>query len=188
MATKTTVSPTQINGIEMGVLKSTLDAVKNDPGLGACKFRATNKWTGSTQNCTTVTGFFGAKQEHDHKKKFELYSDEPPILAGKDGAPNPVEHLLNALAGCVTTSMVAHAAVRNIEIQELESELEGDIDLRGFFGMDPNVPKGFTNIRVTFKIKTPEKDLNKIEALAAFSPVFNTLTKGVPVDIKVARK
>ena len=78
-------------------------------------------------------------------------ADEPPILAGKDEAANPVEHLLHALASCVTTSIVAHAAVRGIEIEEIEAELEGDIDLNGFLGLDPDVPKGYSAIRVTYR-------------------------------------
>src|SRR2546427_13301566 len=105
----------QVNGINLDVLLGTVNAVKNDPELGRCKFRATNKWVGAAHNCTTVKGFHAAKQDIDHKQQFELHCGEPAILAGEDDGANPVEHLLNALAGCVTTSMVAHAAVRGIE-------------------------------------------------------------------------
>jgi len=99
-----------------------------------------------------------------------------------------VEHLLNALAACVTTSMVAHAAVRGIHIDELESELEGDIDLRGFLGLSSNVPKGFTEIRVKFKVKADMDNLEHLKRLAAYSPVFNTITQGANVDIQMASK
>jgi len=88
----------------------------------------------------------------------------------------------------VTTSMVAHAAVRGIYIEELESELEGDIDLRGFLGLDADVPKGYTNIRVTYKVKTDVDNLSKLKKLAEFSPVYNTLTHGTKVDIQVEPK
>src|SRR5688572_16788762 len=148
-ATKSNV----VNGIKVDVLMGTVNAVKNDPELGRCTFRATNKWMGAAHNCTTVKAFHAAKQEIDHAQTFELHCGEPAILAGADEGANPVEHLLNALAGCVTTTMVAHAAVRGIAVQELESELEGDIDLRGFFGL-ADVPKGYTAIRVKFKVKT----------------------------------
>ena len=123
-----------------------------------------------------------------HNQQFELHADEPPILAGEDQGANPVEHLLNALASCVTTSIVAHAAVRGIHIEELESELEGDIDLRGFLGLDPNVPKGYTNIRVKFKVKTDAENLERLKRLAEFSPVYNTITHGAKVDIDVQLK
>jgi uncharacterized OsmC-like protein len=189
MATTTTASESQqVNGIELNVLQETVNAVKNDPELGRCQFRAKNKWIGGNHNCTTITGFYAAKQERDHKQTFELHADEPPMLAGQDEAANPVEHLLNALAGCVTTSLVAHAAVRGIEIQELESELEGDIDLRGFLGLDDNVPKGFTDIRLKFKVKTDEQNMERLKSLASFSPVYNTLTNGANVDIQIEPK
>jgi uncharacterized OsmC-like protein len=177
-----------VNGIHLETLQGTVNAIDQDPDLGACKFRASNKWLGGNHNCTTVTGFYGAKQEIAHKQAFELHADEPPILAGNDEGANPVEHLLNALAACVTTSMVAHAAVRGINIEELESELEGDIDLRGFLGLDNDVPKGFTEIRIKFKVKADVDNLDRLKRLTAYSPVFNTITQGAKVDIQLEAK
>ncbi len=165
----------RVNGINLNVLKETESAIQNDPELGSCKFRARNKWIDGGHNRTTITGFYGAKQEIAHEQEFELRADEPPVLAGEDQAANPVEHLLHALAGCMATSMVAHAAVRGIHIEELEPELEGDIDLRGFLGLDPDVPKGYTNIHVKFKVKTNSDNLKRLRSLAEFAPVYNTL-------------
>jgi uncharacterized OsmC-like protein len=174
-----------VNGIDLDTLTGTVQAIDQEPELGACKFRARNTWLGGNHNCTTVSGFYGAKQEIAHKQVFELHADEPPILAGQDDGANPVEHLLNALAACVTTSMVAHAAVRGIHIEALESELEGDIDLRGFLGLDEDVPKGFTEIRVKFRVKSDVRNMERLKRLTAFSPVFNTITQGAKVDIQV---
>lgn len=175
-----------VNGIDMETLTGTVREIDQEPELGACKFRARNTWLGGNHNCTTVSGFYGAKQEIAHKQVFELHADEPPILAGNDDGANPVEHLLNALAACVTTSMVAHAAVRGIHIEALESELEGDIDLRGFLGLDEDVPKGFTDIRVKFRVKSDVSNMDRLKRLTAFSPVFNTITRGANVDIQVS--
>ena len=180
--------PNHINGINLTVLNETVALVQKDPGLGKCKFRARNKWIDADHNSTTVSGFYAAKQELTHKKVFELHSDEPPMLAGEDQAANPVEHLLHALASCLTTGIVAHAAVKGIPIEELESELEGDIDLNGFLGLNPEVPKGFTNIRVKFRIKTDPKNLKMLKRLCEFSPVYHTITEGTKVDIEVASK
>ncbi len=177
-----------VNGIDLDVLQETVNAIKKDPGLGACRFRASNRWLRANQNRTRVEGFYGAKQEISHEQPFELEADEPPILAGQDAAPNPVEHLLNALAACVTTSLVAHAAVRGIELRAVESEIEGDIDLRGFLGLAPDVPKGYTDLRVNFKVETDEQDMNRLKELAQFSPVFNTITHGANVDIRIEPK
>lgn len=182
---QTTTKSRAVNGVNLETLMATVKAIKGDPELGACHFRASNKWLGGNHNRTTVTGFYGAKQEIAHKQKFEMDADEPPILAGEDQAANPVEHLLHALASCVTTSLVAHAAVRGIHLEEVESELEGDIDLRGFLGLAEDVPRGYTDIRVKFKVKADPKDLKKLDELARYSPVFNTLMQSVPVSITV---
>ena len=115
-------------------------------------------------------------------------ADEPAILAGSDNGANQVEHLLHALASCITTSMVAHAAVRGIDIREMESELEGDIDLNGFLGLNSETPKGFTRIRANFRVKAAAEDIETIESLASFSPVMNTLISGVPVEVSVSPK
>lgn len=177
-----------INGIHMATLQETVHAIEQEPDLGQCKFRARNTWLGGNHNRTTITGFYGAGQEIAHQQQFELHADEPPILAGGDKGANPVEHLLNALAACVTTSIVAHAAVRGIHIEELESELEGDIDLRGFLGLSNDIPKGFTDIRVTFKVKADVDNMERLKRLAAYSPVFNTITQGANVAIHVEAK
>jgi len=177
-----------VNGVDLETLMGTVEAIKADPELGACRFRASNRWLGGNRNRSTVTGFYGAKQEIAHKQRFEMDADEPPILAGDDEGANPVEHLLHALASCVTTSMVAHAAVRGIRVEEVESTLEGDIDLRGFLGLADEVPRGYTDIRVRFRVKADPKDVERLAELAAFSPVFNTLTHGARVDIRVEPK
>jgi uncharacterized OsmC-like protein len=177
-----------VNGIDVSALGATVQAIDQQPELGACRFRASNTWLGGNQNCTKITGFYGARQEILHRQVFELQADEPPILAGHDQGANPVEHLLNALAACLTTSIVAHAAVRGIHIDALESELEGDIDLRGFLGLADDVPKGFTAIRVNFKVVTDIRNLERLRRLALFSPVFNTLTQGTHVTVCVDAK
>lgn len=175
------------NGIDMKTLQKTIQAIKQNGELGKAKFRAHNKWIDANHNCTKVKGYYCAKQEQEHKQSFELHADEPPMLAGQDQAANPVEHLLHALASCMTTSLVAHAAVHGIPIEELDSQIEGDIDLRGFLGL-AEVPKGFTNIRVKFNVKTDEKNMERLKRLAEYSPVFNTITQGARIDVQVEPK
>ena len=177
-----------INGVNLDILQATIGNIQDDPELAKCRFHIKNKWIKGTQNRSIVSSFYGAKQEIEHEPPFELKSDEPKILAGKDEAPNPVENLLNALAGCVTTGMVAHAAVRGIDIHEVESELEGDIDVQGFLGISPDVPRELTEIRMKVKVKANPRDIEKLQELAEFSPIYNTLLKGVKVDLKVEPK
>ena len=183
--TEKVVAVNHVNGVDLDILKGTIQAVADDAALGKCLFRASNTWMGGAHNRTTVTGFYAARQEIPHKQEFTLDADEPAMLAGGDEGANPVEHLLNALAACLTTSMVAHAAVRGIHIESLQSELEGDLDLRGFFGLSNEVPKGYTDIRVRFKVRAAPEDMQLLEQLTAYSPVFNTITHGANVSVQV---
>jgi uncharacterized OsmC-like protein len=176
-----------VNGVDLDILMGTVQAITDQPELGKCHFRASNTWLGGSQNATSIGNFYGAGQENAHKQDFVFHADEPPVLAGSDEAANPVEYLLHALASCITTSLVAHAAVRGIHIEELESSLEGDIDLNGFLGIDPEAPKGYTDIRVTFRVKG-DTDPETLRELAEFSPVYNTITRGANVDIRVENK
>jgi uncharacterized OsmC-like protein len=181
---------TVINGVMVDDLFTTIDAIKATPAVAKFNFRIRNQWGTGSQNRSTVDRFYGATQELSHPKPFVLEADEPAVLLGKDMAANPVEYLLHALASCLTTSMVYHAASRGIHIAEVESSLEGDIDLHGFLELDKKVRKGFQGIRVNFKIKAdvPDEQLQEIAKLgSSHSPVFDSLTNGVPVSVTAQR-
>lgn len=183
-------APKLINGVAVDQLFSTVDAVKATPSIAKFKFQIENRWNTGSQNCSTVAGFSGAHQELGHPQPFSLQADEPAILLGKDAAANPVEYLLHALASCVTTSMVYHAAARGIRIEQIESSFEGELDLRGFLNLDPSVRKGYQGIRARFKITAdvPDDQLQEIIRLGtSHSPVFDSLTKGVAVAVTAER-
>lgn len=175
------------NGVNVTDLTTTINAIKASPAIANFKFRIDNQWQTGAQNQSAVGAFYGAGQEQPRPEPFVLGADEHPILLGKDGAPNPVEYLLHALAACVTTSMVYHAAARGIQIDEIESSLEGDIDLHGFLGLDQTVRQGYQGIRMNFQVKAdvPDERLQEIVALGtAHSPVFDTLAHGVPISVR----
>jgi uncharacterized OsmC-like protein len=112
--------------------------------------------------------------------------DEPPILLGNNEGRNPVEYLLVAVSGCLTTSLVAHASAKGIAINSVQSRYEGDIDLRGFLGITEDVPVGYQGIRVFFKIDADVSGHEKEEMIRMaqkYSPVFNTITKSTPVSV-----
>jgi len=183
-------APKTINGVAVDQLFSTVDAVKATPSIAKFKFQIDNRWSTGSQNCSTVAGFSGAHQELAHPKVFSLQADEPAILLGQDAAANPVEYLLHALASCLTTSMVYHASARGIRIEQIESSFEGDLDLRGFLNLDPSIRKGYQGIRARFKIKAdaPDDQIQEIVGLGTgHSPVFDSLTHGVPVAVTVER-
>ncbi len=179
-----------VNGVAVDDLLTTVNAIKATPAIAKFKFRIHNQWEGAAQNNSTVDTFYGAGQERSRTKPFVLEADEPAVLLGKDTAANRVEHLLHALAACLTTSMVDHAAARGIHIEEVESFLEGDIDLHGFLALDRNVRNGYQGIRTNFKIKAdvPDEQLQEIGQLGpGRSPVFDSLTNGVPVSVTAER-
>src|SRR5579862_2726790 len=174
------------NGVAVEQLLSTVEAVKATPSIAKFTFRIRNQWETGSRNCSIVTSFTGANQQLSHPRPFTLQADEPAILLGKDLAANPVEHLLHALASCVTTSMVYHAAARGIQIEQVESFFEGDLDLHGFLDLSPDVRKGYQQIRVRFKVRAdaPDGKLQEIVELGTrHSPVFDSLTNGVPVFV-----
>jgi uncharacterized OsmC-like protein len=179
-----TLTEERVNGVEVAVLGRTVGAIRQDAELGKSVFRVHNRWLDGNHNCSAVTGFYGARQEQSHQQRFELHADEPAILAGRDEGANPVEHLLHSLASCLTTAIIAHAAVRGIHIQKLESDVDGDLDLRGFLGLSDNVPRGYTKIRARFKVKADGVDREQLRRLAEYSPVYSTLRKSVDIDLQ----
>jgi uncharacterized OsmC-like protein len=178
------VSPVIRNGVDVDALFATIAAVKEDPEIAAFHFRATNRWLGADRNLTTVAGFYGAKQEQPHAQPFDMECGEPPVLLGQDRGANPVEFLLNALIGCLTTTLVYHAAARGIEIGSIESSLEGDLDLRGFLGISPEVRKGYSEIRVRMRVKSSASP-SLLRELAQYSPVFDVCSRALPVKVEV---
>jgi len=180
--------PLSLNGVDVDQLFGNIDAIKNSPVLGKFKFRAKNKWINGGHNQTTIKNFHGIQQEHDHANPFELDADEPPLLLGKDIGPNPVEYALTALAACVTTALVYHAAAKGIKLHAVESRLEGDIDLRGFLGISNDVRRGYENIRIYYKIDAdvPDEQLEELIQMGTkYSPVFDTITNPVTVTAQL---
>jgi uncharacterized OsmC-like protein len=179
-----------VNGVDTDELNETIEAIKKSPSLADFRFRIVNKWQGGGLNHTTVKASYGAGMDFpDRDGKFSMQADEPPVLLGKDKAANPVEHLLHALAACVTTSMVYHAAARGIDLDAVESILEGELDLHGFLGMDPEVRKGFRNITVNVRIAGDLSDALKREVVrlgTSYSPVYDMVTNTVPVTVRLS--
>ena len=178
------------NGVDVTELFNTIDSVKKSPVIAKFKFRADNQWIEGGYNETTIKDFYGIQKEHRHEATFKLGADEPPLLLGTGKGPNPVEYLLTALAACVTTSLVYHAAAKGIKLNSVESRLEGDIDLQGFLGLSEEIRKGFQEIRMNFKIDAdvpPEQLEDLVQIGPNYSPVFDSVTKGVPVKVQLEK-
>jgi hypothetical protein len=88
----------------------------------------------------------------------------------------------------MTTTMVYHAAVRGIKLEKVESELEGDLDLRGFMAISDEVRPGYREIRVNFKVETDPENVATLKELIRLSPVYDVVSKGTKVIVQVAKK
>jgi len=175
----------QVNGVDVGALFDTITAVKQDPGLAEFQFRACNRWIDGGLNRSSIQSFHGCREEDSTRTQpFVLDADEPPVLLGQDRGANPVEYVLHALAACLTTTMVYHAAARGIEIRGVESKLEGDLDLRGFLGLDPSVRKGYRSVRVEMTVDSDASPA-VLRELTQFSPVFDIVSHSLPVEVVV---
>lgn len=174
------------NGVNVTQLGQTIREIRQQPEIAGFKFRAHNEWEDGGKNQATIDRFYGACQELEHREPFVMDLDEPPVLLGEDRGANPVEFVLAGLSGCMTTSLAYHAASRGLEIEEISSEFEGDIDLRGMLDLDPQVRCGYQEIRVKFKVKG-DPDKETIEELLRKSPVLDTLANPVRIKIEVEK-
>jgi uncharacterized OsmC-like protein len=180
------------NGLNLEQMTQTVEALRRNPALAHFEFRARNTWISGGENRSAIRDFYGAGQEDTSRQQtFEFTNGEPPVLLGNNEGANPVEFLLHALAGCVTTTTVLHAAARGIRIRSLSTELEGVIDLQGLLALDPEVPAGYRNIRIRMHIEADCSDA-ELDQLLAFaqkhSPVCNTVCRPVPVTVERVRE
>ena len=178
--------PTEMNGLNVQAAYDTIGAIKADPSLARFQFRARNQWIDGGENRSTIRDFYGAGREDDSRTTaFEFVNGEPPVLLGHNEGANPVEFLLHALAGCVTTTFVLHAMARGIAIGSLSTEIEGNLDVRGLLAL-ADVPPGYESIRVAINVEADCSD-EELDALIAFaqahSPLCNTICRPVPVVV-----
>jgi uncharacterized OsmC-like protein len=180
--------PTHMNGLSLQGIVDTVAAIKTDGSLARFQFRAKNQWIDGGANRSTIRDFYGAgREDNSRSMPFEFTNGEPPVLLGDNEGANPVEFLLHALAGCVTTTFVLHATARGIRITELSTELEGDLDLRGLLGLDEAVSPGYEQIRIRMNVKADCTDEELADLLAyskKHSPVCNTVCRPVPVTVE----
>jgi len=158
-----TEQPGLRNGVDTTALFATLDAVKSDPEIAQFQFRAENTWINGTHNRTVIHRFFGAKQELEHRQPTVLEADHPNVLVGADNAPTPVEYLMHAIAACLTAGIANIAAARRVNLTEVSSTVEGDINVMGLLGLDTSVRNGYAGLRLTFTMRggSPHPDIEK---------------------------
>jgi uncharacterized OsmC-like protein len=178
-----------LNEVDVGRLSETIEQVRSDPGLGRFRFRAKTSWEGGARARTEFQEFYGAGREDDSRSQpLELAADEPPVLLGDNTAPNAVEAVLHALTSCLAVGFTYNAAAEGIEIRSLDFEIEGDIDLHTFLGLNGDQRAGYEKIRVRYDVDA-DASREKIEELCSYvqrtSPVLDVLRNPVPVDVSL---
>lgn len=177
------------NGVDINRLQGTIKAIEETPSIADFKFSASNRWIDGAYNVSSIKGFFGACQEDTSREEsFSLTADEPEILLGTNNGPNPTETLLHALASCITTTLVYHAAAKGISLKSVSSTYEGDLDLHGFLALDLDVDPGFKVIRIKFEIEGEEElsmrqKQRLLDVGRQFSPVHSMISKAVPLEV-----
>lgn len=160
-----------VNGIDTAALRATIAAVSADAALAVAGFGVTTRWTGGTRSDTRVAGWkLGGRRL---AKDFSIRSDEPVELLGGNSAPNPQELLMAALNACMLVGYVTGAAMEGITLESLSIETTGELDLRGFLGLDPSVKPGYDSLHYTVRVRgdgTPEQFRKIHETVMAQSP------------------
>ena len=176
-------TPNVVNGINVDDVFALIDGVKRDAAKAKTSWRVTTAWQGQTRSRAEVESYeVGGEQV---SRRFSIDIDEPRELGGSNNFANPQEHLIAALNACMTVGYVAQCAVRGITLESLSIETDGDIDLRGFLGIDPAVPPGYETLSYTVRIKgrgTEEQFAEVHEAVMATSPNFYNLSRAVALE------
>jgi len=178
-----TTNPHVVNGINVDALTALLTRVKQDASQGQTAWRVTTTWQGQTRSRADVSGFAIGGEEVPRRFSFDIV--EPYELGGSNTFANPQEYLLAALNACMTVGYVAQCAIRGITLTQLKIETTGEIDLRGFLGIDPTVPPGYKSLRYTVRLSgdgTPEQFAEIHAAVMATSPNFYNIANAVALQ------
>ena len=172
------VTPTtQLNDVRIEQVAGLANHIQAEPAAGATTWSASVAWQGAFRSESTIRGFA------------PIPSDEPGALGGDDTAPNPVEQLLAAFGNCLAVGYAANATAAGIELRDVRVDLEGDLDLHTFLGLDPYGNAGYESIRVRVHIDSDatRDQLDDLHTrVVTTSPVGHTLLREVPVDVALA--
>ena len=173
----------KLNGIDTDALKQVMGEVSKEPAKGSVKFRVLTSWKGQTKSETLVEGYQLAGQ--DIKRSFKFSIDEPVELLGENTAPNPQEVLMAALNACVMNTYVIAAAMKGVKLEKVEIETEGELDLRGFLGIDKTIKPGYEELNYTVRIKgdaTQEKFDEIHQLVKTTSPNYWNIANAIKLN------
>ena len=168
-------------GFDQAKLLGLINHIKEKPAAGKTVWKAQTQWLG---------GFRSQAKIGDHI----VSMDEPQAFGGTGTAPNMVEMVLGSYGCCLSTGYVAQAALRGIELEDVQIEVEGDLDLRSFLGLaDPDQSwPGYTSVRAKVTLKAPKATPEQLQALhdavVKTSPVGSILCRPINVTTDLANE
>ena len=184
--TDTTTAPAERNGVPTEKMFGTIARMKENGDLAAFRFSAKNEWVEGTASRSSIYEWYGAGADQVHVEEFSFTADHPTL--GHGHGPTPQEFVLHALAACITAGVATGAAARKIELHKVSSKVSADIDVRGVLGIDPDIRKGFSDVRVEFDIEA-DAEPDVLDALVAsatkYSAVYDMLAN--PTSVTVTR-
>jgi uncharacterized OsmC-like protein len=177
------------NGVNVGALLGARDALSAAPEAAEFTWRASCTWRKGTHSHSTVTGFSGLGADHEHRNTYEYDIDHPEVFASEDNGATPVEIVLVGLVGCLTAGVAAVAQYRDIQLRSVTATIEGQMNVLGILGGDPDVRNGFESVTVRFAIDA-DVSRDELEALIAQSQkrsaVFDIVTNPTNVLVELA--
>ena len=178
-----TVKNASVNGLDLTALGEVVDAIEKDSSQGKVAFNVTTRWTGQTRSESVVDGFTlaGERIARSHK----IVADEPCELLGADSAPNPQELLMAAFNACIMVGYVAGSSLKGINLESVEIETKGELDLRGFLGLSDDVPPGYEAIDYEVRIKgdgSPEDFEDVHRTVMATSPNYFNMSRPIKMN------
>ena len=176
------------NGVNVEAVAGARQAMTDAPPAAAFVWQGTAEWQNGTHNRTFFDSYFGAGENQSHRETFTLDTDHPELFASQDNGVTPPEMVLAGLAGCLTAGIASIASARGIQLHSVAATVEGDMDLRGTLGIDPDVRCGFSDLRVIYRIDA-DATADEIEAVVAQSQkrsaVFDIVTNPTNVYVTV---
>jgi uncharacterized OsmC-like protein len=174
------------NGVNAAALLEAREALTAAPQAAEFTWRATTSWVHGTHSTSTVETFSGLGQDHTHVSTFTFDADHPECFASEDRGATPAEYVLVALGSCLTAGVAAVAQHREIQLRKVTATVEGDMNVLGILGADPDVRNGYRSIRVRFDVDA-DASAEDVAALVAQSQkrsaVFDAITN--PTDVVV---
>ena len=176
----------KLNGIDTETLKEVMGQISKDPSLGKVKFHVTTTWKGTTKSETVIQGYEIGGQKVKRIHTFVI--DEPKELLGEDTAANPQEYLMGAMNACIMNTYVIAAAMKGIKLERVEMETEGELDLRGFLGIDKNVIPGYKELKYRVRLKgngTREQYEEVRKTVVATSPNYYNISHAIKLNTEL---